>query len=405
VYVAVAPDGKTVASVGPDFRIQRWSAEGKALDVTEPPPGLLAAPLSGLQFVDNEKVMGWSTTAQFAVAWAAPVQQLLTPASDHIAWIRSIAYPAGGKDLVSSGGDGRIQRWDLTSGGPLEALRVKPAQLPNQPRLTPIVTLSADAALALGSQVPVEVFDLAGGGDDEFVIPPPPGPPATIRYMVSARGTTVVALAGVIDGKQTGTGYVWDLETRGKLLECEVPPTVMAPAAAISADGSRLIVLTHDRDEARGTVVRVTGWDLKTGKKKGEVIDPHPLEVVFVTAAGGDAAVLVGRGGRLWSVDYGTGAVGKDIGKLSFRGDPAGHHPVVFAPDGKRFAVAVSGTKPELFGVRVYDWPDGKLERTYMGHLGGVTTIRFTPDNKFLATGAQDTSVLLWDLAKNPEGK
>jgi WD40 repeat protein len=404
VYVAVAPDGKTVASVGPDFRIQRWSADGKALEVTDPPPGLLAAPLSGLQFVDNEKVMGWSTTAQFAVAWAAPVQQLLTPASDHISWIWSTAYPAGGKDLITSGGDGRINRWDLASGAPLQALKVKPAQLPNQPRLTPQVTLSVDGALALGNQAPIEVFDLLGGGDDEFVIPPAPGP-GTILYMASPTATKVAALTVAFDGKQAGTAYVWDLEARRKLLECEVPPTLTHPSATISADGSRLIVLTHDRDEARGSVVRVSGWDLATGKKKGEVMDPHPAEPVFVAAAGGDAAVLYGRNGRLWSVDYGTGTVGKDIDKLTLRVDRGVHQPIAFAPNGKQFAVGTSAPKPELFGARVYDWPSGKLARTYQGHLGGVTTMRFTPDNKLLATGSQDTSVLLWDLAKNPNGK
>ena len=51
--------------------------------------------------------------------------------------------------------------------------------------------------------------------------------------------------------------------------------------------------------------------------------------------------------------------------------------------------------------MRVYDWPPGKgPTHTFMGHLGPVAGLRFTPDGKAVASGAQDTSVLLWDLSK-----
>jgi WD40 repeat protein len=56
------------------------------------------------------------------------------------------------------------------------------------------------------------------------------------------------------------------------------------------------------------------------------------------------------------------------------------------------------GDEPETFGVRVYDWPRGKLLHTFSGHRGPVSALRFSPDGKALASGAQDTSVLLWDL-------
>src|SRR5262249_34531044 len=61
VKVAISPDGKTIASVAPDYRIQRWESDGKPIDVTDPPPGILNAQLSGLAFADNDRVVAWIT--------------------------------------------------------------------------------------------------------------------------------------------------------------------------------------------------------------------------------------------------------------------------------------------------------------------------------------------------------
>jgi WD40 repeat protein len=405
VKLAVAPDGKTIAAIAPDYRIQRWSAEGKSLGVTEPPPVMLVAQISGLQFVDNERVVGWQTQAQFAVAWEAPTGRLLSPLTDHIAALRSISGPIEGKDLFTSGADGRVFRWDYATGAPNEAIRLHPARLPGQPMLNPIVTISADATRAVGSRTPLEVFDMIDG-HDLFIVPSPSAPPAANSHFVSPDGMKVINVCRPADGKRAGACVVWDLATEQRVLELEIPPSTVIPSASMNADGSRLVILTHTRDAATGqAALVVTGWDVKTGKKLGEATDPNGTDTVYVTAIGDSSAVLASRPGRLWSVDYAAGTVGKDIDKLPTRGEVAVYVPVVFSPDGKRFACCAPGDKTETYGVRVYDWPTGKRARTYIGHAAAVSAMRFTADGKYLATGSQDTSVLLWDLTKNPDGK
>src|SRR5262249_44612629 len=157
--------------------IQRWSVEGKSLGVTDPPPGILITQISGLQFVDNERVVAWVTAAQFAVAWEAPVSRLLSPLTEHIAGIKSISDPIDGKDLYTSGVEGRVWRWEYTSGLPSEEVRLHPARLPGQPNLRPVVNLSADATRAVSSRTPLEVFDV-NDGNELYVLPSPSAPPA-----------------------------------------------------------------------------------------------------------------------------------------------------------------------------------------------------------------------------------
>ncbi len=57
------------------------------------------------------------------------------------------------------------------------------------------------------------------------------------------------------------------------------------------------------------------------------------------------------------------------------------------------------------YGVHVHDWPQPKVLHTFKDHVGSVTALRFSPDGNYLASGAQDTSVLLWDLTRLPGGK
>jgi WD40 repeat protein len=401
--VAVSPDGKTVAAIAPDYRIQRWNAaDGKAKDVTEPPPALLVAPLSGMQFTSNETVVAWQTQAQFAVAIEAPTGRLLSPLTEHIASIKSVAVPAALKDLFTSGTDGRVFRWEYATGQPNEAITLHPARLPGAPLVRPVVTVAADGTRAFGSRAPIEVFEMENG-TDLFVVPPPSAPPMPTYYYGSPDAAKVIAVSRSGDLKRSGAAAVWDVAAERKVVEVETPPSSVAPQASMNVENTRLVVLTHTRDAETGQeAVVVTGWDAKTGKKLGEVADPTVLDVVYAAAAGDDSAVLVSRAGRLWSVNYATAKVGKDIDRLPSKGEVAAYGPVVFSPDGRQFAAGVQGEKVETYGVRTYEWPTGKVLRTYIGHVAAVSAMRYTPDNKYLASGSQDTSVILWDLSKVP---
>src|SRR5206468_6939854 len=140
----------------------------------------------------------------------------------------------------TSGYDGRVLRWDLATGGPLETITLRPARLPGQPLITPVVNLSADATRACWTtRDPVEVFDVETAGD-LFCIPA--GPPSVTGITLSPDGMKLIALTRPAAGKQVGTCTVWDLAAERREAELEVPYAATGPVgmAALSPDGDRL---------------------------------------------------------------------------------------------------------------------------------------------------------------------
>jgi WD40 repeat protein len=407
VRVAISPDGKKVASVGPDYRIHRWQTDGKLLDITEPPPGILIAPITGLTFADNDRAIAWLTAGHFVVAWEAPSGKRLSPEMDHCAAINSIAFPPEEKNPFTSGIDGRVFRWDLKTGALSETVTLHPLRIPGEPLIGPVVTLSKDGKHALWARTPAQMFDI-DSGHSLYVVPAPSTPPAAVHYQLSPDGTKVITLSRQAEGRRFGYCVIWDIATRQRVAEFDIPATnsASAPIPALGPDGTRLAIVTLTRNAAGNLVLMVTGFDVKTGKKVGEVENPAGTAgTLWIAAANDTSAVLASSAGRVWSVDFVAGKVGEDIDNVQVRGELPLTGGVVFSPDGKRFAIGVVGEPYTTYGVRVYDWPQRKPLQTFIGHAGPVTALRFTNDGKSLASGAQDTSVLVWDLSKLPDAK
>lgn len=400
VLVAVSPDGRTVASVGPDFRIQRWTSEGKPLGVTDPPPGTLVSAITGLSFADNERVICWKTTFQFAVAWEAPSGKLLSPIMDHAAALQSIALPAKEKVAFTSGRDGRVYRWGLT-GHLSEAIHLRPPLLPGRPLVMPIVNLSADATRATRLASPAEVYELPGG-HDLFTVPPSSAPPAPVYSNLTPDGMKLITVSRQGAGKRTGTCVIWDLAVQKRLVELDVPPTAApgAPWAGLSPDGTR-VVSASVVSELLSVSVVLNGFDAKTGKKLGEVKDGETGGIVTLAILDEKTVVAASSSGRVWTVDYVEGKLQRDIDPPLPRAE-AVPPAVAISPDGKRLAVGVVLRSFSSYGVRVYDLTSRKTLHTFAGHLGPVTALRFSADGKALASGAEDTSAILWDLSKLP---
>ncbi|MBX9579239.1 MAG: hypothetical protein K2X87_02935, partial [Gemmataceae bacterium] len=417
VRVAFSADGKELAAVAADGTIQRWSVpDGKPAGVTDPPADLPAVVQpGGVAFAPGGRVVAWGAAGTAALVWEAPSGKLLTPLGEHIGAIRSIGFGAGGKELVTAGSDGRIVRWDLASGRPLGPVTIRHPRggglmTPNPGTRGPLI-LAADATRAVSAGSPAAVFDLATGAE-LFALPRPPAARFVAHSFPSADLSKVAVLAATAEPRAAGRCTVWDLAGQRRAADFEVTAVGgFTPAAGFSPDGGRLVTVTYFRDPSltrQGLLV--TGWDLATGRKLGEVEEPGNPGPVAVAVASDTSAVVV-SGGRLWAVDYEAGRRGDEVENLQPPPDPQARAEAVvpavaFTPGGDRFAAGVvADPAAGVYGVRVYDWPRGRVLHTFAGHAAPVYALAFTPDGKGLVSGSADSTAILWDLSAIPGGK
>lgn len=84
----------------------------------------------------------------------------------------------------------------------------------------------------------------------------------------------------------------------------------------------------------------------------------------------------------------------------TFKVDGPGVMSVAFSPDGQTLAVATGNWKRSGEKGKLYLWDVEReaFARTLEGHTRAINSVTFSPNGKFLASGSEDNTVMIWKM-------
>ena len=219
--------------------------------------------------------------------------------------------------------------------------------------------------------------------DCEYTGCAPPQPEQITALVASASPCLTVAWspdgAWLASGHDEGSIRLWDSASSLEIYRLQ-GHTGGVRSVAFSPDGRRLA------SGARDQTVRL--WDVATGREQARLTG-H-TDAVWSVAFSPDGRRLASGAEdhtvRLWEV-----ATGREQARLT--GHTGGVRSVAFSPDGRRLA---SGAVDQT--VRLWEVATGREQAQLPGHTGGVRSVAFSPDGRLLASGAEDHTVRLWTV-------
>jgi WD40 repeat protein/basic membrane lipoprotein Med (substrate-binding protein (PBP1-ABC) superfamily) len=317
---AFSPDGSSLATIASDGTVLRWDrATGQEI----PLPGRIDADAS-VAFSPDGARLATVTSGFLPRIWDVQTGKELVSFPGHSEYVSGAVFSPDGGQLLTSSDDGTARIWDAFTGAELHQLSGHPTWV-----WTAAFSPTKDR-IATASGNEVLIWDGARGSK---------------LYTLYGHTNTVYALAFSPDGTRLATG---SLDRRAKVWD--------------AATGKELFTLSGHSGAVTGLDFSPDGTQLATASDDGSL--------------------------RLWDL-----RPGRELLTLASPEGPVGQ--VLFSPDGERLLGTVQGD------TLLWDALSGRKLRTLADEDHAASLLALSPDGKLLATAGAGENVVLWEVSSN----
>jgi WD40 repeat protein len=367
VALAWAAAGRAVVSASRDKTVRVWGAAGggerRRHVLGDLPRDVAVSP-------DGKVIAAMMSEGPIRL-WEVATGKELFATGGHQGKVRAVAFSPDGRRVASGSHDGTVRVWDAASGRELRRLE-------GNQGIVRAVAFSPDGKIlgATGAYSSVLLWPLAADAG--------PGHVGSFQAGALAFSPDGHLLALADAGKSV---RLWDLAGQKDVRRINLPGDIQA--VAFSPDGKLLATAGQEGGPRL--------WDAARAREVRRLAGAPPSSALAFTPDGRRLVAAGRRGGlSLWKV-----ATGEEARPL---GGPAPPGPFALSPDGRTLAVmAGSGARR---AIRLIETSTGRERGRLPGHPGPTLCLAFAPDSRRLASGGEDTTVLVWDVlaAAGPPG-
>ncbi len=427
----LSPDEKYLLTAGFNYGTGKvWNLESQneifSLDHPYAIGGALWSP-------DGSTILTYNSEGGVVVAWDAVTGKMLYTFEHNDEWIDGAGFNQDGSQILVYGGDSMATLWDAATGDLLFSMQhggYVPYATWNQDE-SQIITVSSDGSVGVwdtwtGREKPSfahgeVVTDSRWNKSGDKVLAASRDATARVWDLASGKEVQVFQHEDKVDDAAwspdenwiltiSGTGgervSIWDSRTAEMLFTWQLAGGV---GQAVWAQGGEQIITVSGDRYLQQDVIRVQEWDARSGQLVAALIDEeNPQQALLTserattTASPEIEQAIVSDDGRFLLVRWSDNAVdvwgvetNRKLGE--FQGEEA-FRDIVWNDDGSTLLYVESDF------VRVVDLAnESELFTLQHGTFDFLTDVRWSPDERYIATASWDKTVRIWNAKTGEE--